>query len=299
MGTPTGFMEWPRQGAPKRDKAQRVHDFKEFVLPLAPQVASEQAGRCMDCGVPTCHGGCPLGNLIPDFNDHVFHGRWKQAYASLARTNYFPEFTGRLCPAPCEAACVLSIDGAPVVIEQLEKEIIERAFAEGWVTPRTPMTPTGKAVAVVGSGPAGLAAAAQLNQMGHRVTVFEKADAIGGLLRYGIPSFKMEKSVIDRRLALMMKEGITFMTGVDVGDAPAWKQLRTQHDAVVIATGSRRSRELTVPGAELNGVIQSMTFLEAANRGPNDPSFISLKNKRVVKVPLARPARRRLKALAW
>ena len=259
MGKVTGFIEWPRELPPKRDKKERLHDFKEFILPLAPEQAKAQAGRCMDCGVPTCHGGCPLGNLIPDFNDHVFHGRWRAAYAALARTNNFPEFTGRLCPAPCEAACVLGLDGAPVVIEQLEKEIIERAFAEGWVVPGTPMPASGKSVAVVGSGPAGLAAAEQLNQAGHSVTVYERDDALGGLLRYGIPDFKMEKSVIDRRLALLEQQGVVFRTGVDVGGPSLpWQQLQTAHDAVLIAIGSRRPRELSVPGAELTGVVQAL-----------------------------------------
>ena len=278
MGKVTGFIEWPRELPPKRDKKERLHDFKEFILPLAPEQAKAQAGRCMDCGVPTCHGGCPLGNLIPDFNDHVFHGRWRAAYAALARTNNFPEFTGRLCPAPCEAACVLGLDGAPVVIEQLEKEIIERAFAEGWVVPGTPMPASGKSVAVVGSGPAGLAAAEQLNQAGHSVTVYERDDALGGLLRYGIPDFKMEKSVIDRRLALLEQQGVVFRTGVDVGGPSLpWQQLQTAHDAVLIAIGSRRPRELSVPGAELTGVVQAMSFLEDANRGK-----ASVKGKRVV-----------------
>ncbi len=271
MGKPTGFIEWPREAAPKRDKAERLNDSREFTRPFSPEQANHQAARCMDCGVPTCHQGCPLGNVIPDFNDHVFHGRWRAAYATLARTNNFPEFTGRLCPAPCEAACVLGIDGAPVVIEQLEKEIIERAFGEGWVTAQAPFASTGKRVAVVGSGPAGLAAAAQLNLAGHQVTVFEKADAVGGLLRYGIPDFKMEKSVIDRRLALLEAEGVSFRTGVDVGgagpNAVSWRALRDGHDAVLVAVGSRRPRELTVPGHDSPGVVQAMTYLEAANRG--------------------------------
>ena len=278
MGKPTGFIEWPRELPPKRDKASRVADFKEFILPLGREQAKHQAGRCMDCGVPTCHAGCPLGNVIPDFNDHVFHGRWRAAYAALARTNHFPEFTGRLCPAPCEAACVLAIDGAAVTIEQLEKEIIERAFAEGWVTPMAPMAATGKRVAVVGSGPAGLAAAAELNRLGHQVTVLEKAERLGGLLRYGIPDFKMEKSVIDRRLAVLQAEGVEFQTGVEVGTAQAWQALRGDHDAVLVAIGARRPRALTVPGAELSGVLQAMTFLEDANRH----GALSVEGKRVV-----------------
>lgn len=266
MGKPTGFLEWARRPAPKREKAERVQDWKEFVLPLAPEEAKRQAGRCMDCGVPFCQQGCPLGNPIPDFNDAVYHGRWKAAYLALSGTNNFPEFTGRLCPAPCEAACVLSINQDPVTIEQMEKEIAERAFAEGWVTPRPPATRTGRRVAVVGSGPAGLAAAAQLNQAGHTVTVYERDDRLGGLMRYGIPDFKMEKSVLDRRLAVMEAEGVQFRTGVDVGKEIGFKALREQHDAVVLAMGARKARELEVPGRELEGVLPAMTFLEHQNR---------------------------------
>ncbi|MGV3620620.1 MAG: glutamate synthase subunit beta [Archangium sp.] len=267
MGHVTGFMEWERQTADKREVEERVKDSKEFVLPLLPEDAKKQAGRCMDCGVPFCHRGCPLGNPIPEFNDHVFNDRWKKAWEVLSTTNDFPEFTGRLCPAPCEGACVLAIDQGAVTIEQMEKEIIERAFAEGWVVPRIPMIRTGKKVAVVGSGPAGLGAAARLNQLGHSVTVFERADRIGGLLRYGIPDFKMEKHVIDRRLALLEAEGIVFKTGVDVGVSPTWTELKAEHDALVIAIGAARPRVLDVPGVELDGVMLAMNFLEGANRG--------------------------------
>lgn len=267
MGHVTGFMEWERETADKRPVEERLKDSREFALPLLPEDAKKQAGRCMDCGVPFCHRGCPLGNPIPEFNDHVFHGRWRQAWEILSTTNEFPEFTGRLCPAPCEGACVLAIDGDAVTIEQMEKEIIERAFAEGWVVPRIPVIRTGKRVAVVGSGPAGLAAAARLNQRGHTVTVLERADRIGGLLRYGIPDFKLEKSVIDRRLALLAAEGVKFETGIDVGVAPTWKELVSQYDAVVVAIGAQRPRVLDVPGVELNGVMLAMDYLEAANRG--------------------------------
>jgi glutamate synthase (NADPH/NADH) small chain len=266
MGKPTGFMEWQRAPAPKRDKAERLKDAREFVLPLAPDEAKRQAGRCMDCGVPFCQQGCPLGNPIPDFNDAVYRGRWKAAFQALSATNNFPEFTGRLCPAPCEAACVLSIDQDPVTIEQMEKEIIERAFAEGWVKPQPPGKRTGKRVAVVGSGPAGLAAAAQLNQAGHSVTVYERDDRPGGLLRYGIPDFKMERGVLDRRLALMEAEGVVFRTGVDVSREPGYRALREQYDAVVLAIGARKARELEVPGRELGGVVQAMEYLEHQNR---------------------------------
>ncbi len=266
MGKPTGFQEWERVPAPKRDKKERLHDSREFVLPLAPEEAKRQAGRCMDCGVPFCQQGCPLGNPIPDFNDAVYRGRWKGAFLALSSTNNFPEFTGRLCPAPCEAACVLSINQSPVTIEQMEKEIAERAFAEGWVQAQPPARRTGKRVAVVGSGPAGLAAAAQLNRAGHSVTVYERDDRLGGLLRYGIPDFKMEKGVLDRRLALMEAEGVVFRTGVDVAKEPGYRALREQHDAVLLAIGARRPRELEVPGRELAGVLQAMEYLEHQNR---------------------------------
>jgi glutamate synthase (NADPH/NADH) small chain len=265
MGKPTGFMEWPREPAHKRAKHERVGDWKEFTLPLAPEEAKRQAGRCMDCGVPFCHQGCPLGNLIPDFNEAVYRGRWREAYELLSRTNGFPEMTGRLCPAPCEAACVLAIDRDAVTIEQMEKEIAERAFAEGWVKPRPPARRTGQSVGVVGSGPAGLAAAAQLNAAGHTVTVYERDARPGGLLRYGIPDFKLEKSVLDRRLAVMEAEGITFVNGVDVGGALSFRELRAKHDALVLAMGARRARELEVPGRELSGVVQAMEFLGHQN----------------------------------
>ncbi|MDQ3266955.1 MAG: glutamate synthase subunit beta [Myxococcota bacterium] len=267
MGKPTGFIEWGRQNAPKREKHERLHDYRELVLPLAPEHAKAQAGRCMDCGVPFCHQGCPLGNQIPEFNDLVYRNHWEAAFRTLSQTNNFPEFTGRLCPAPCESACVLGINQDPVTIEQMEKEIVERAFAEGWVRARPPSSRTGKRVAVVGSGPAGLAAAAQLNQAGHRVTVFERSDRLGGLLRYGIPDFKLEKQIIERRLELLRAEGVEFQTGVDVGgEGLSYQQLRDQHDAVVLTMGARKARELEVSGRELTGVIQAMDYLEAQNR---------------------------------
>jgi glutamate synthase (NADPH/NADH) small chain len=266
MGKTTGFMEWKRVPAPKREKSERVRDSREFTLPLSAEEAKRQAGRCMDCGVPFCQQGCPLGNPIPDFNDAVYRGKWKEAFLALSSTNNFPEFTGRLCPAPCEAACVLNIDQDPVTIEQMEKEIIERAFAEGWVRARPPANRTGKRVAVVGSGPAGLAAAAQLNQAGHSVTVYERDDRPGGLLRYGIPDFKLEKSVVDRRLKLLEAEGVEFRCGVDVGREPGFRALREQYDAVLLAMGARRARELEVPGRELSGVVQAMEYLEHQNR---------------------------------
>ncbi|MEW6431001.1 MAG: glutamate synthase subunit beta [Myxococcota bacterium] len=284
MGKPTGFMHWEREGAPKRPVEERKADFREFVLPLAPEATTRQAGRCMDCGVPFCHQGCPLGNVIPDFNEHVYRGRWRQAWDTLARTNEFPEFTGRLCPAPCEAACVLAIDGDAVTIEQLEKEIVERAFAQGWVRPRTILHRTGRRVAIVGSGPAGLAAAARLNRAGHTVEVFERDDRIGGLLRYGIPDFKLEKSIIDRRVAILEAEGIRFRTGVDVGRTPTWTELKASYDAVVVAIGARRARALDVPGADARGVVQAMDFLEAQNRAVahGNGSTMSAAGRRVV-----------------
>ncbi len=267
MGKPTGFIEWPRVTASTRSASERIHDFREFSLPLLPEERTRQAGRCMDCGVPTCHQGCPLGNVIPDFNEHVYAGRWREAYLTLASTNNFPEWTGRLCPAPCEAACVLAIDGAPVTIEQLEKEIIERAFAEGWVVPRPPRARSGKRVAIVGSGPAGLAAAAQLNQAGHSVTVYERSDSLGGLLRYGIPSFKLERTIVDRRLRVLEAEGIVFRTGVDVGGELGWRALAESTDALVLAIGAGKARTLDVPGGDLPGVLPAMHFLSATQRG--------------------------------
>jgi glutamate synthase (NADPH) small chain len=266
LGKVTGFMEWPRATPVKRAKSERLSEWTEFTQALPEEAARQQAGRCMDCGVPFCHQGCPLGNLIPEFNEHVFRDHWEAAFHSLNSTNNFPEFTGRLCPAPCEASCVLAIDQDPVTIETLEKEIAERAFSEGWVRARAPSVRTGKRVAVVGSGPAGLAAAAQLNQAGHTVTVYERAPGLGGLLRYGIPDFKLEKWVIDRRLAVLEEEGVLFRTGVDVGKEPTFDALRATHDAVVLAVGAQRPRELEVPGRELRGVVRALDFLEAQNR---------------------------------
>jgi glutamate synthase (NADPH) small chain len=269
MGKPTGFIEWQRILPKKRPVPERLRDWREVEGvhgPLEDDLTRNQAGRCMDCGIPFCTQGCPLGNPIPDFSDLVFKQRWHDAHKRLAATNDFPEFTGRLCPAPCEASCVLGIDGAPVTIEAIEKAIAERAFAEGWVTPRPPRTRTGKRVAIVGSGPAGLAAANQLNRAGHTVIVYEAAAKIGGLLRYGIPDFKIEKDVIDRRLAVMQAEGVTFRTNVLVGTNPSWAQLDADHDAVVIAIGAMRGRDLEVPGRDLGGVVMAMEYLTEQNR---------------------------------
>ncbi len=292
MGKPTGFIEWQRVLPRKRAIAERLADWKELYLAVDPAESLKQAGRCMDCGVPFCQQGCPLGNPIPDFNDALFKDRWQDAHRRLASTNNFPEFTGRLCPAPCEAACVLSIDptearrllptgeagraptsaaglphggGDPVTIEEIEKEIVEHAFAHGWIQPEPPRVRSGRKVAVVGAGPAGLAAAAQLNRAGHSVVVFEAAAKAGGLLRYGIPDFKMEKWVIDRRLALLEAEGVEFRCGVRVGVEPTWDRLRAEHDAVVIAIGAQRARDLDVPGRELGGVVMAMDFLTEQN----------------------------------
>ncbi len=266
MGKPTGFIEWQRT-LPRRRRVQaRLADNCEIEGTLNPEQLRRQAGRCMDCGVPFCHQGCPIGNLIPDYNDLVYRDRHAEAYRLLSATNNFPELTGRLCPAPCEHACTLGLNSEAVTIEQLEKHIAEHAFAKGWIKPRVVAARSGKRVAVVGSGPAGLAAADQLNQAGHSVTVFEKADRAGGLLRYGIPDFKLEKSVLDRRLELLVAEGIVFRTGVEVGDALGFEQLRRDYDAVVVAVGSSRPRQLEVPGRQLEGVVMATDYLEASNR---------------------------------
>ncbi len=285
MGKVTGFMEWHRQMPERRTVQDRTDDYKEVYRERSLEQKREQGGRCMDCGVPFCQQGCPLGNQIPDWNELVYLDRWRDAHVRLASTNNFPEFTGRLCPAPCEGACVLAINDQAVTIEQVEKEIIERAFQEGWVERRAPLTRTGKKVAIVGSGPAGLAAAAQLNSIGHQVRVYEAADRIGGLLRYGIPDFKMEKWVIDRRLELMTAEGIEFFTGSDIGRSIRWDTLRRDHDAVLIATGARRPRDLNVPGRDLQGVHLAMDFLTQQNRVVAQDTVehqISAKGKKVV-----------------
>lgn len=269
MGKFNGFLQWQRLVPAKRAVAERLGDYRELYEKSDGAETERQGGRCMDCGVPFCQQGCPLGNPIPDFNDLIFRGQWRAAYQRLAATNNFPEFTGRLCPAPCEAACVLAIDGAPVTIEQIEKEIVERAFREGWVTGEAPAERrrrSGRKVAVVGSGPAGLACAEQLVRAGHAVVVFEAAAAPGGLLRYGIPDFKMEKHVIDRRLALLVEAGVEFRCNVAVGTAPTWDELRREHDAVFVGIGARRPRPLAVPGAELPGVVQAMDYLTEQNQ---------------------------------
>jgi glutamate synthase (NADPH/NADH) small chain len=282
MGKPTGFIEIARKKPPTRPVSERVHDWREVYLPYPEKALKDQAARCMDCGIPFCHQGCPLGNLIPDWNDFVYRDRWRAAIERLHATNNFPEFTGRLCPAPCEGSCVLGINADPVTIKSIEVSIIDRAFDEGWVTAAPPAVRTGKRVAVVGSGPAGLAAAAQINRAGHLVTVLERADRIGGLLRYGIPEFKMEKRFLDRRLALMQAEGIEFRTGCHVGVTMSVAQLRGDYDAVVLAGGSTMPRDLKVPGRELAGIHFAMQYLTESNRRCNGDSVPSLDDARAI-----------------
>ncbi len=266
MADPKGFLKFGRETTPRRPVDKRRGDWMEVYLEMPPEKLRSQASRCMDCGIPFCHQGCPLGNIIPDWNDLVYRDRWRDALERLHATNNFPEFTGRLCPAPCEASCVLGINQDPVTIKQIEQNIVDHAFAEGWVTAEPPEMRTGKAVAVVGSGPAGLAAAQQLNRAGHTVTLFERDDRIGGLLRYGIPDFKMEKSVLDRRLELMTEEGIIFKTGVNVGVDLTAEELRAGFDAVCLTGGSTIPRDLPAPGRELEGIHFAMDFLTQQNR---------------------------------
>ncbi len=285
MVDPTGFMKHDRELPTRRPVDVRIRDWKEVYEDLPEQAMRDQAGRCMDCGIPFCHNGCPLGNLIPEWNDLVHAGDWSQAIERLHATNNFPEFTGRLCPAPCEAACVLGISQQPVTIKQVEVEIIDRAFAEGWVLPQPPARKTGRTVAVVGSGPAGLAAAQQLTRAGHDVTVLERADRIGGLLRYGIPEFKLEKRVLDRRLEQLRAEGTAFRTGVDVGVDVTVPQLREEYDAVLLTGGSTLGRDLPVEGRELGGIHLAMDYLVPSNRvqeGDLQRAPISARDKDVV-----------------
>jgi glutamate synthase (NADPH/NADH) small chain len=287
MGKPTGFIEVHRKKHPTRPVAERIKDWREVYLPYPAGELEMQGARCMDCGIPFCHQGCPLGNLIPDWNDLIYRDRWQAAIERLHATNNFPEFTGKLCPAPCEGSCVLGINEDPVTIKSVEVAIIDRAWDEGWVTPRPPTTRTWKKIAIVGSGPAGLAAADQLNRAGHSVTVFEKADRIGGLLRYGIPEFKMEKRHLDRRLAVMESEGVVFRAGINVGvDVPA-SRLRDDYDAVLLAGGAGQPRDLPVPGRELKGVHFAMDYLTLQNKRCEgdevpDAEFITAQGKHVI-----------------
>ena len=266
MPDTTAFLTERRETAPRRPAADRVNDWFEIYLPFPEERLRAQASRCMDCGVPFCHNGCPLNNLIPDWNDLVYSGRWHQAVRQLHATNNFPEFTGRICPAPCEASCVLGINTPAVTIKQIEKTIIDRAFDEGFIVPEPALTRTGKRVAVIGSGPAGLAAAQQLARAGHDVTVFEKADRIGGLLRYGIPNFKMEKHLIERRMEQMRAEGVRFRTGAHVGVNVSVEDLRKEHQALLLAGGAEQARDLKIPGRELKGIHFAMDFLPQQNR---------------------------------
>jgi glutamate synthase (NADPH/NADH) small chain len=266
MGKTTGFLEYSRESAPRRPVVERVNDWFEIYQDFPEASLREQGARCMDCGVPFCQSGCPVNNIIPDWNDLVYGGRWKEALRQLHATNNFPEFTGRICPAPCEAACVLGINQPPVTIKQIEKNIVERGFTEGWIRPEPPKVRTGKKVAIVGSGPAGLAAAQQLRRAGHEVTVYEKADRIGGLLRYGIPHFKMEAAVLDRRLEQMAAEGVKFVTDAHVGVSISVEDLRSEFDAIILAGGAEQPRDLKVPGRDLNGIHFAMEFLPQQNR---------------------------------
>jgi len=285
MGKTTGFLEYTRELPLRRPPAERINDWFEVYQDFDEEKVKTQGARCMDCGVPFCHTGCPLNNVIPDWNDLVYKNRWRDAIRALHATNNFPEFTGRLCPAPCEAACVLGINEPPVTIKVIEKTIVEHAFRENWIRPEPPPARTGKRVAIVGSGPAGLAAAQQLNRAGHSVTVFEKADRIGGLLRYGIPEFKMEKRVLDRRLEQMLAEGVTFETNTNVGYTITGEQLRAEFDAILLAGGAENPRDLPVPGRELKGIHFAMEFLPQQNKrcaGDEVPNQILATGKSVV-----------------
>ncbi len=296
MAKPTGFLEFTRETPALRPPEQRIRDWLPLQIPLTDSGLKDQGARCMDCGVPFCHksssyqgasSGCPINNLIPEWNDLVYRGRWQEALDRLMKTNNFPEFTGRVCPAPCEASCTLGLDAPPVTIKNIEYAIIEKGFSEGWITAQPPQTRTGKKVAIVGSGPAGLACADQLNRAGHAVTVFERADRIGGLLTYGIPNMKLEKHIVDRRIGLMAAEGITFVTGVEIGrDIPAGR-MTSDFDALVLCTGATRPRNLPVPGASLSGIQFAVDFLQAnteslLNANLADGEFISAAGKDVI-----------------
>jgi glutamate synthase (NADPH/NADH) small chain len=298
MGKPTGFLDYPREPMHDRPPLERIRDWSEMHLGAAEQTLREQGGRCMDCGVPFCHtgkllggmaSGCPVNNLIPEWNDLVWNGQWEEAWIRLAKTNNFPEFTGRVCPAPCEGSCTVAIDLPAVNIKMLEEAIADRAFAEGWVVPNPPTVRTGKRVAVVGSGPAGLAAAAQLNKAGHEVTVFERADRIGGLLMYGIPNMKLDKRLVDRRVKLLAEEGVKFLTRTEIGKDVSGDALLRDYDAVVLCGGATHARDLPVEGRSLFGILPAMEFLTANTQSlldsqHADGKYISAKDKHVVVV---------------
>lgn len=287
MGDAKGFMKYERKGLKYEPVAKRLKHFKEFALPLSEEELKRQGARCMDCGVPFCQKGCPIGNIIPDWNDLVYRGRWREAIDSLHVTNNFPEFTGRVCPAPCENSCTLAINRPAVTIKNIEVAIIDRAYAEGWIKPNPPKVRTGKTVAIIGSGPAGLACADQLNRVGHSVTIYEKNEVVGGLLALGIPDFKLEKSVVNRRVDKMKQEGVIFKTGVRVGVDMSIKELAERHDAVVLCGGAEKPRDLAVPGREFKGVVQAMDYLIQQNRRNLGQAIdfsrsIDAKGKRVV-----------------
>ncbi len=287
MGKPTGFLEVGREDRGYEKVAERTKTWREFVQPLADDAVKAQGGRCMDCGIPFCHNGCPVNNLIPDWNDLVYKGRWREALTTLHSTNNFPEFTGRICPAPCEAACTLNINDDAVTIKTIECQIIDRGWEEGWIEPQRPSSSTGKRIAVVGSGPAGLAAAQQLARTGHAVVLFEKDDRIGGLLRYGIPDFKMEKHIIDRRMEQMAAEGVVFKTNTHVGVDITVDQLMKDYDAILLTGGAQVPRDLPVPGRDLKGIHFAMEFLTQGNRRVagdkiDDKVAISAKDKHVI-----------------
>jgi glutamate synthase (NADPH/NADH) small chain len=273
MGKPTGFQEFNRELPEKTPAAERVKNYKEFVHPYSDEKLNQQSARCMNCGIPFCHSGCPLGNIIPEFNDAVYRKNWEEAYSILSSTNNFPEFTGRICPAPCESACVLGINKPAVAIEEIEKHIIEIAYSKNLVKPVAPLVKTGKKVAVVGSGPAGLAAAAQLSKAGHSVTVYERDDYPGGLLRYGIPDFKLEKWVVERRIQVMEQDGVKFKCNTEIGKDIAADELVRNNDAVVLAGGSTIPRNLNIPGRELKGIHFAMDFLKQQNKRVSDTQF--------------------------
>lgn len=288
MGKPTGFLEQHRKEAAKEPVRQRLDHYREFTYPLESAELSTQGSRCMDCGIPFCHSsfGCPLGNLIPEWNDLVYRGLWHEAYKRLEMTNNFPEFTGRVCPAPCETACTLSLNDTPVTIKQLELAIIEKAFENGWVEPLLPAYSSGKKVAVIGSGPAGLAAAQQLRRMGHEVAIFEKSSKAGGILRYGIPDFKLDKAIIDRRLEQLIQEGIRFETNVNIGEDISARYLQKTYDAALLTIGAGQPRDLSVPGRDLNGIHFAMDYLSRINMFIDgtlqESEIISAKDKNVL-----------------